>query len=163
MNAVIIARGLVAVACMLAAVPALAHGEAQGLRAAIPAAEERPFGQPGDPARVTRTVTIRMNDKMRYAPARLAVRRGETLRLLVRNDGKALHEIVLGTMDDLKAHAALMREHPGMEHDEPHMAHVAPGTTETMVWTFSRRGTFYYGCLVPGHFETGMVGRVTVR
>jgi uncharacterized cupredoxin-like copper-binding protein len=65
-------------------------------------------------------------------------------------------------MNDLKAHAELMRKHPGMEHDEPHMAHVAPGKSGEIGWQFTRVGKFYYGCLIPGHFEAGMVGKVTV-
>jgi uncharacterized cupredoxin-like copper-binding protein len=56
-----------------------------------------------------------------------------------------------------------MRMHPGMEHDEPYMAHVAPGKTQRMVWQFTNPGEYYYGCLVPGHFEAGMVGKVIVR
>jgi uncharacterized cupredoxin-like copper-binding protein len=51
-------------------------------------------------------------------------------------------------------------EHPGMEHDEPYMAHVAAGKAETMVWQFTRPGDFFYGCLVPGHFPAGMVGKI---
>jgi uncharacterized cupredoxin-like copper-binding protein len=73
-----------------------------------------------------------------------------------------MHEMVLGTMEDLKEHAELMRKNPGMEHGDPYMAHVAPGKTETMVWQFTKPGEFHYGCLVPGHFEAGMVGNVHV-
>jgi len=50
-----------------------------------------------------------------------------------------------------------------MEHDEPYMAHVAPGKTERIVWRFTKPGEFHYGCLVPGHFEAGMVGKIVVR
>jgi uncharacterized cupredoxin-like copper-binding protein len=50
-----------------------------------------------------------------------------------------------------------------MEHDEPYMAHVAPGKTDTIVWQFTRAGEFHFGCLVPGHFEAGMVGTITVK
>ena len=32
-----------------------------------------------------------------------------------------------------------------------------------MVWQFTKPGEFYYGCLVPGHFEAGMIGRIVVR
>lgn len=63
---------------------------------------------------------------------------------------------------NLKEHAELMLEHPGMEHDEPYMAHVGPGKTERMVWQFTKPGEFYYGCLVPGHFEAGMIGKIVV-
>jgi uncharacterized cupredoxin-like copper-binding protein len=73
-----------------------------------------------------------------------------------------MHEMVLGTMEELKKHAELMRKHPGMEHDEPYMAHVAPGKTETITWQFTKAGEFHYGCLIPGHFEAGMIGKIRV-
>jgi uncharacterized cupredoxin-like copper-binding protein len=91
------------------------------------------------------------------------VRRGETVRFRVTNAGKAMHEMVLGTLADLREHAELMRRFPNMQHDEPNMVHVAPGKTGTLTWQFTRAGEFHYGCLVPGHFEAGMVGLVVVR
>jgi uncharacterized cupredoxin-like copper-binding protein len=125
--------------------------------------EERAFGREGDPKTVSRTVNVEMSDKMRYTPARLTVTQGETIRFRVKNSGQSMHEMVLGTMAELKEHAALMRTHPGMEHEAPFMAHVAPGKTATMVWQFTQPGEFHYGCMVPGHFEAGMVGRVRVK
>jgi uncharacterized cupredoxin-like copper-binding protein len=125
--------------------------------------EEKHFGREGDPKKAKRTIRVDMNDTMRFDPASLQVKRGETIRFEVKNSGKTMHEMVLGTMDELKQHAAMMQKHPGMEHDEPYMAHVGPGKTETIVWTFTRAGEFYYGCLVPGHFEAGMIGKVAVR
>jgi uncharacterized cupredoxin-like copper-binding protein len=56
----------------------------------------------------------------------------------------------------------MMKKHPGMEHDEPYMKHVAPAKKEEMVWQFTKAGEFHYACLIPGHFEAGMVGRITV-
>ena len=63
---------------------------------------------------------------------------------------------------ELEKHAEFMRKHPGMEHDEPYMAHVKPGNTERITWKFTKPGTFHYGCLVAGHFEAGMKGSVIV-
>ena len=91
------------------------------------------------------------------------LKKGDTVRFDVRNVGALPHEMVLGTMDELKKHADLMKRHPGMEHDEPHMAHVAPGKQGEMGWQFTKAGEFFYGCLIPGHFEAGMVGKVTVN
>jgi uncharacterized cupredoxin-like copper-binding protein len=127
------------------------------------ATEEHPFGRQGDPKNITRTVNIEMADTMRYTPAEIIVKRGETIRFQVTNSGKVMHEIVFGTMKTLKQHAELMRKHPGMEHDEPYMAHVAPGKSERLVWQFTKPGEFNYGCLIPGHFEAGMVGKVIVK
>lgn len=124
--------------------------------------DEMPFGREGDPKKAKRTVKVDMSDKMRFTPGELTIKQGETVRFQVKNSGQVMHEMVLGTMDELKKHAEMMRKHPGMEHDEPYMAHVAPGKTETMTWEFTKAGEFYYGCLVPGHFEAGMLGKLTV-
>jgi uncharacterized cupredoxin-like copper-binding protein len=143
---------------------ALGHGEKRDGKEARPiSTQETAFGREGDPKKATRTVRIGMADTMRYSPADLTIKQGETIRFLVRNNGKVMHELVIGTMKDLKEHAELMKKHPTMEHDEPYMAHVAPGRTEAIVWQFTRAGEFHFGCLVPGHFEAGMVGRITVR
>ena len=126
-------------------------------------AEQMPFGIAADPKKAVRTMRIEMADTMRFTPAEVKVKRGETVRFVVTNKGKQMHEMVLGTMDDLKKHSELMKKFPGMEHDEPYMAHVAPAKTAEMGWRFSKAGTFYYGCLQPGHFEAGMIGKVVVE
>jgi uncharacterized cupredoxin-like copper-binding protein len=120
------------------------------------------FGQAGDPKKVTRTVRIGMADTMRYTPSEVKIRRGETVKFIVRNNGKQDHEMVLGTLQDLKAHAEMMKKHPGMEHDEPHMVDLKPGKTGSLVWQFTKAGTFHFGCLEPGHFEAGMIGKLEV-
>jgi uncharacterized cupredoxin-like copper-binding protein len=141
----------------------LAHGDAKDDKKPRPiSTEQKPFGREGDPKKVTRTIEIDMSDKMRYSPSQLTIRQGETVRFRVKNSGKVMHEMVLGTMQELKEHAALMKKHPGMEHEESHMTHVSAGKRETMVWQFNQPGEFYYGCLVPGHFEAGMVGKIIV-
>jgi uncharacterized cupredoxin-like copper-binding protein len=124
--------------------------------------EETAFGRSADPRKATRTVRVEMSDAMRFQPAEIRVRRGELIRFVAVNRGKVMHEMVIGTLQDLKQHAALMREHPHMEHDEPHMTHVAPGKRGEIGWQFTRAGEFYYACLIPGHFEAGMIGKVTV-
>lgn len=125
-------------------------------------AEEHAFGKQGIPKNVTRTITIDMEDTMRFGPGDITVKEGETIRFVVKNNGKMMHEMVLGTMEELKEHGELMKKHPGMEHDEPYMSHVSPGGEEEMVWQFTKAGEFYYACLIPGHFEAGMVGKIKV-
>jgi len=150
---------------MLVAGPAQAHGDKHPASAKIDysKAEQMPFGIAADPKKAVRTMRIEMADTMRFTPAEVRVKRGEVVRFVVANKGKVMHEMVLGTMDELKKHAELMKKHPGMEHDEPHMAHVAPAKTAEMGWRFSKAGTFYYGCLLPGHFEAGMIGKIVVE
>lgn len=121
------------------------------------------YGKPGDPARVTRTVEVAMDDTMRFKPASIAVKRGETIRFVVRNDGKLKHEMVLGNTKELQEHAALMQKFPEMEHADPNQLSVEPGKTGDMVWQFTRAGKFDFACLQPGHFEAGMKGSINVR
>ncbi len=125
-------------------------------------AQETAFGRAADPRKAKRVVRVEMSDQMRFTPAELKLKAGDIVRFVPVNKGKVLHEMVLGTMDDLKKHAALMRRFPEMEHDEPHMAHVAPGKSGEMGWKFTKAGEFFYGCLIPGHFEAGMIGKVIV-
>jgi len=149
---------------------AFAHGEAGHAGEPAPGAAAAPvydghaaaLGAPGDPARVTRSVRVVMRDSMRFSPAAIHVRRGETVRFEVVNQGKIKHELVLGTSGELKAHAAQMRKHPEMEHDDPNAVSVAPGQRAQLVWTFSKSGRFDFACLVPGHYEAGMKGSLTV-
>ena len=145
--------------------PAHAHGSAHDDRKHVPAnldPVEKPFGRTGDPKKVTRTVNISGADTMRYTPAELRVRQGETVRFVVRNVGKVKHELVLGTMEELQQHAEWMRRHPNMEHEEPYMVHLSPGQSGEVIWQFTLPGEFHFGCLVPGHFEAGMKGRIRV-
>lgn len=143
---------------------ALGHGENARAAAGIDysKAEPKPFGIAADPRRAKRTIRVDLTDNMRFTPAVIRVRRGEVVRFVAANKGQVLHEMVLGTMRELKEHAELMKKHPGMEHDEPHMAHVAPGRSGEIGWRFTKAGTYYYGCLIPGHFEAGMLGKVIV-
>lgn len=125
-------------------------------------AREYAWGKAGDPARVAKTVRIEMADTLRYSPDRIEVKRGETVRFVVHNAGKLPHEMVIGTERELREHAEAMRKHPDMHHEDPYMVEVAPGAAGEIVWNFSKAGTFSFGCLVPGHWEGGMKGTVSV-
>lgn len=120
------------------------------------------FGRTGDPKRVTQTIRIKGDDMMRFTPAAITVKQGDTIRFVVENSGKVMHEAVLGTLDELHKHAEAMRKHPNMEHDEPYMVHVAPGQSGEMIWQFTEVGEVHFGCLIPGHFEAGMRGLIKV-
>ena len=124
--------------------------------------EQKDWGIAGDARAVTRTIEIKMSDQMRFTPAVIEVREGQTVRLVHRNGGNQLHEFVLGTKKELDEHAALMQKFPNMEHDEPYMAQVAAGKRSEMVWTFNRPGEFDFACLIAGHYQSGMVGKITV-
>jgi uncharacterized cupredoxin-like copper-binding protein len=124
--------------------------------------EQKDWGIAGDAQAVSRTITVRMGDNMRFTPGHIEVQEGDTVRLRAENQGKVLHEMVLGTRAELDQHAQMMQKFPGMEHDAPYMAHVRAGQRGDIVWQFNRPGTFDFACLIAGHYQAGMTGTITV-
>lgn len=158
-------RTVLTVTLSLCANVAVAHGASHHPHSGAVKMEQKDWGIAGNAKTAGRTVEFTMSDAMRFAPAHVDVKRGETVRFVLKNDGKLMHEFVIGGKKELDEHAALMARFPAMEHDEPYMAHVAPGKSGEVIWTFNRAGDFQFACLIAGHYEAGMVGtiRVTAR
>ncbi len=145
---------LVVIGLALAASGAIAHGDEP---------PEKAYGKPGDRGKASRTVKIAMSDQMRFTPESINARKGETIRFVVNNSGKLKHEMVLGSIKELKEHAALMLKSPEMEHADSNQISVDPGKTGELIWQFTNAGTFDFACLQPGHFEAGMRGKIAVK
>ncbi|MGJ5050670.1 cupredoxin domain-containing protein [Bradyrhizobium oligotrophicum] len=149
-----IAIGAALATAMIIAAPARAH-EAHGSRGYS-------AGEPGDPKQPSRTIEVLLSE-MEFTPARIEVKRGEQIRFVLRNTGKEDHEFLLATKAENLKHAAVMKKHPHMEHDEPNGTRLAPNKTAELLWRFTKPGTFEYSCLIPDHREFGMTGHVTVK
>jgi putative spermidine/putrescine transport system substrate-binding protein len=121
------------------------------------------IGQPGNPGEVSRSISVTMSDAMRFTPERIDVRKGETIRFVLQNEGQLRHELVLGEPEALRRHAAMMQMMPDMLHSGPNMASLAPGEHGELVWKFTRTGTVAFACLQSGHLEAGMRGAVAVQ
>ena len=142
---------------------ALAHTDKPHDKKAGPVKkEQKDWGIAGNAKAGMRTVEFRMTDNMRFTPDKVEVKQGETVKLIIKNSGAVMHEFVLGTKKELEEHAALMVKFPNIEHDEPYMAHVPAGKTAEIIWTFNRPGNFDFACLIAGHYQAGMVGKITV-
>jgi uncharacterized cupredoxin-like copper-binding protein len=146
----------------LASVAAMAAGDHQGGHAMHGDQQASAVGVPGKATDVTRTIDVSMDDSMRFVPDHVTVKAGETVRFFVKNLGKMPHEMVIGSMAELKEHAEMMRNMPGMQHAEPNMITLKPGQRGGLVWKFEQPGSVDFACLVPGHMEAGMVAKVTV-
>ena len=152
-------------ALAIGAVPlaASAHGErAHDAKDAPLIKEQTAWGIAAEADKAERTLEVVMSDDMRFTPDRVTFTEGETVRLVVKNAGKIMHELVIGDQASLAEHAEMMVRFPNMEHDEPYMAHVPPGETREIVWTFNRDGEFEFACLIPGHYQAGMLAKVEV-
>lgn len=78
------------------------------------------------------------------------------------NVGRVRHEIAVGTDQELKEHAKMMREMPNMQHSDNDQLTVEPGKSGSLTQQFRKRGKFSFGCFEPGHSEAGMTGVITV-
>jgi uncharacterized cupredoxin-like copper-binding protein len=120
---------------------------------------------------IGRSVTIRMDDAMRFTPNTVPVQAGETIRFIVHNGGATAHEFVLGTSQEVADHAALMRDMAAGKISADSHQHgtragaalrVEAGKTGEVVVTFPTAQTLEMACLIPGHWEAGMRGKIEV-
>lgn len=114
-----------------------------------------------------RTINVTMRETkdgaMVFEPAQLDFTAGETIRIVVTNAGELDHEFVMDSPDKNIEHKALMEKFPEMEHDDPNAVRLEPGATGEILWTFANKGTFEFACLIPGHYDAGMHGPITVN
>jgi uncharacterized cupredoxin-like copper-binding protein len=124
------------------------------------------IGKPGKAKQAKRTVNITMSEKedgrMVFEPAVLKVKEGETVRLKFTNKGETDHEFVMDTTEGVLEHKVLMEKFPEMEHADPNSIRLAPGAKGEIIWTFVNTGDFTFACLIPGHYDAGMKGDITV-
>lgn len=128
--------------------------------------DDTAYGKPGDPKKPARIVSVAMSEKdgkMAFIPDRIEVRRGEQVKFALRNNGELDHELVLATLEENLKHAIEMQKNPDMEHDDPNAKRLAPKKTGEIVWQFTKAGEFDFSCLIPGHREAGMTGKVIVK
>jgi uncharacterized cupredoxin-like copper-binding protein len=123
---------------------------------------EQSIGVVGNASKVSRTIEVEMSDAMRFTPSQLSVKRGETIRIVVKNTGKIRHEFNLGTEAALKEHKSAMLMSRDMVHAEANMVTVEPGKTGEVIWQFTEAGKVSFACLQPGHFGAGMKGSIQV-
>lgn len=140
------------------------------------------IGHPGKASKATQTVKVAMYDYY-YNPKNLSFKGGETVRFIVKNAGEFVHEFNIATAAMHKAHAPemmMMVEHGVLEpdkinwdaakamqksmghgmHNEPNSVLLEPGKTGEIVWTFPNHVELEFACNIPGHYETGMVGKI---
>ncbi len=149
------------------AAPAFAAGSHSGGHDETHADEhaEMMIGMPGDPDKVDRTIDVTMKEtddgQMLFEPASFEIAQGETIRFNVMNQGEIEHEFVIDTMEGNAEHKEMMAA-MDMEHDDPNSVRLDEGAAGEVVWTFANEGTFEFACLIPGHYESGMHGPITV-
>jgi len=125
------------------------------------------FGMPGKAQQVTRTVRLQASD-VKFDLKKLDFRVGETVKFIIVNKGEGDHELTIGDAATQLAHRKEMEkvmEKGGMSHHghgHPNATYLKPGKTRTLIWKFTKSGSFEFGCNIPGHYEAGMKGKIVV-
>lgn len=125
-----------------------------------------PYGEPGDPSKPVRDVTLHMKEgdgRMVFEPEKIDVVKGEQIRFVLENDGELDHEFFFGTAQEMVDHAEMMQAMPGMKHADANSMSVGPKVHASVVWRFTNSGQFPFACLIPGHAEAGMKGTIIVK
>lgn len=157
---------IAALAATVIFTPAMAFAGPGGAGHSHGPSAETAYGKPGDPKKPTRTVAVTMREvdgKMLFFPNVVEVKRGEQIRFSMKNTGALDHELVVATLEENLKHAIEMQKNPDMEHDDPNAKRLAPGKAGEIVWHFTKAGEFDFSCLIPGHREAGMSGKIVVR
>lgn len=133
---------------------------------AAPNDEVSAAGEPGRPGAASRIVQVTMRDsdgKLTFDPALIEVKEGEQIRFVITNAGDSDHEFFLGDAAEISEHEQMMEKMPDMEEMSSNAVRLKPAATGEILWRFIRAGQFEYACLLPGHREAGMIGKVIVK
>jgi len=120
--------------------------------------------QPGDAAKAVRTIDLKATDDLKFDPATVSVKRGETVAFQVSNPTKVEHEFEVGDTAFQQRHDDEMKAMgPGMNMaDDATGVSLKAGETKTIAFTFPTAGTLVYGCHEPGHYPAGMKGDIKI-
>ncbi|MGI8774875.1 MAG: cupredoxin domain-containing protein [Actinomycetota bacterium] len=118
-------------------------------------------GGPADEAEASTEVEVEAHDDFTFTPASIEVEAGEVVTFVVRNEGLAQHEFVLGDEAYQQMHEAEMQGDHDMDMMENAVV-VPGGETKKITWRFDEAGEVLFGCHEPGHYKAGMVGRITI-
>lgn len=112
-----------------------------------------------------RVIEVKMLAELRFDPATIAVKAGETVTFKITNQADTFHDFMLGTENEHEARDMEMRQmgdQPMEMDDEANSVTLEGGETKELNWTFDEEGTVIFGCHQPGHYGAGMKGTVTV-
>mgnify|MGYP006436544975 CR=1 FL=1 len=126
------------------------------------------FGSPVSPSKADRTVEVEASDRMKFGPEKISVKKGETIRFVVKNVGQLQHSFTLATPDKQQKHEKEMQgmaqDRMGSHMDEdPNGVVVPSGETGSLTWRFTKAVPVEFACHIPGHYDAGMKGRLRIK
>ena len=147
------------------------------------AASMKMIGEKGKQNEVTREIVVKMYDNY-YEPDSFKVNKNETIKFIVENMGELVHEyniatkemhikhqpemqkmvemeiLLADTIDKEKMKEMAKKDHT-MAHKHANSLLLEPKEKGEIIWKFSSSAKLEIACNVPGHYEAGMVAKIT--
>jgi uncharacterized cupredoxin-like copper-binding protein len=125
------------------------------------------YGEPADASEAERTIEVVVDNGLAFEPAEYEVAAGEVVTFQITNTGDIEHEFVLGDEQAQQQMGEEMSEEMGDGHahsgEMSNAVTIHGGEEAELTWRFPEEATtVLVGCHVPGHWDAGMRGSVTV-
>ena len=143
------------------------------------------IGEKGKLSEVNRTIEIKMYDNY-FEPNEIIIKKGETIKFIVKNYGELVHEFNIATKEmHIKHQPEMMKmvEHEilladridkekmkemakkdhSMAHSHSNSVLLEPNEIGEIIWKFSTTANLEAACNVPGHYQDGMISTVSLN
>ena len=143
------------------------------------------IGSHGKLSDVSRTIKVKMYDNY-YEPSFFNIKAGETIKFAVENFGELVHEfnianalmhmqhqpemekmveneILFSDYIDKKKMKKIAKLDKSMGHSHSNSVLLAPKEKKNLIWKFHNTSNIEIACNVPGHYQAGMIAKVTIK
>ena len=141
------------------------------------------IGEKGKLSEVNKTIEIKMYDNY-FEPKEIKIKKNETVRFLITNYGELVHEfniatremhlnhqdemmkmmeygILLGDKINKQKMKELSKKDHSLAHSHKNSLLLEPNQSGELIWKFSKDIVLEAACNVPGHYDSGMITKIT--
>ena len=143
------------------------------------------IGKKGNPSEVEKVIKVKMYDNY-YEPKKFKVKKNQTIKFIVYNYGKLVHEFNIATKEmhlkhqpemmrmveneilladriDKKKMKELSKKDHSMSHSHSNSVLLEPNEIGEIIWKFNTDSNLEAACNVPGHYEAGMIANININ
>ena len=143
------------------------------------------IGEKGKTSEVNRVIEIKMYDNY-FEPNEINIKKGETIKFLIKNFGSLVHEfniatnkmhlthqtemlkmmesgILLGDKIDYEKMKELAKTDHSMAHSHSNSLLLEPNKSGEIIWKFNTETKLEAACNVPGHYESDMIAKININ
>ena len=141
------------------------------------------MGEKGKAKEVDRVIEVKMYDTF-YEPSAFKIKKNETIKFIVYNYGELVHEFNIATKEmhlkhqpemmrmveneillankiDRKKMKELAKDDNAMSHSHANSVLLEPNESAEIIWKFNTSAELEAACNVPGHYEAGMIAKIS--